>query len=253
MEPEGAPTIDYDSGEEIEYEPEDVEVCGQNLSVTTVSFMPLSQLMKLGGKGPEVSGQKLWCGSVCLSEYLHLSGFSLVRGARVVELGAGTGVAGMLCARFGAARVWVTDHDVKCIKHMTEDLARNGIEAGVVRLDWFLPIPTAFIDELAAQAEVPLVIIAGDVLYKSVLAVPFFTTAKNLLGLHPEAYLILCHIPRADVRHEFVVQTAQDLGLCVDKQDDGFRERVDTDLCPKEDVDRAHVYVITLKKDEINS
>lgn len=249
MEAEGAPTIDYDSGEEIEYEPEDVEVCGQSLSITTVSFMPLSQLMKLGGKGPEVSGQKLWCGSVCLSEYLHLSDFSQVRGARVVELGAGTGVAGMLCARFGAGQVWVTDHDIKCIKHMTEDLARNSIEAGVVRLDWFLPMPTAFISELTARSDLPLVIIAGDVLYKAVLAAPFFTTAKNLLALHPEASLILCHIPRADVRHEYVVQAAQDLGLHVELQSDAFRERVDAELCPKEDVERAHVYVITLPRE----
>lgn len=237
------------SEDEIEYEPEEFTLCGENLTITTVAMMPLSILSKLGGNN-EVSGQKLWCGSVCLSEHLAITGFSKVAGAEVVELGAGTGAAGMLCSRRGAAKVWLTDHDVKCINHMTIDCTENFISnAEIVRLDWLRPSMDDITGRGGFNKSLPLVLIAGDVLYKSTLVEPFFATVKMLMQQNPESVMHLCHIPRAGVAHEIVVAGGRAQGLDIQKCSDEFRERVDTDLCPIDDINRAHCYEIRLGRE----
>lgn len=66
----------------------------------------------------EISGQRLWEGSLLLCAYLlkcssqEESGFDL-KGKSVLELGAGTGVVSMLAHGLGASPVVVTDGDEK--------------------------------------------------------------------------------------------------------------------------------------------
>jgi dihydrodipicolinate synthase/N-acetylneuraminate lyase/predicted nicotinamide N-methyase len=236
------------SDEEIEYELEDFSLCGEALSITTVAIMPLSVLVRLGG-AVEVSGQKLWCGSVCLSEYLALSDFAQIAGAEVVELGAGTGAAGMLCSRRGAAKVWLTDHDQRCIEHMNKDCITNSISgAEVLRFDWLAPSMDLFAArgglQTSGDASTRLTLIAGDVLYKSFLVEPFFKSVALLLSTRAGSVLYLCHIPRAGVEHDIVVAGAEAQGLDVTRCPDDFRERVRPELCPVDDVNRAHCYEI---------
>ena len=54
------------------------------------------------------TGHRLWPVCVALARYLCADP-GLVRGKRVVELGAGTGAAGLVCAALGARHVTVTD------------------------------------------------------------------------------------------------------------------------------------------------
>ena len=230
--------------DEIEFEVEEVTLCGHTLGITTVSHMPLSRLLKLGGN--EVSGHKLWTGSTSLCTYLSIDNFSAVKGAQVIELGAGTGIAGMICALKGASKVWLTDHDVQCISHMMSDSERNSIDVEIYRLDWLRPSVDLFAQPGILNRDVPLVIIAGDVLYKSILIQPFFTTAKMLLSAHPNSQLILCHVPRAGVEHPIVVSGAEAQGLSVMACSDQFQELVDEVICPREDIINAHVYIIRL-------
>lgn len=237
------------SEEEVEYEPEDFLLCGESLTITTVAVMPLSVLARLGGSN-EVSGQKLWCGSVCLSEYLGLRSFSQVAGAEVVELGAGTGAAGMLCSRRGAAKIWLTDHDQKCIKHMSADCIHNSISnAFITPFDWYRPTMAAFTRLGGFDVSLPLVLIAGDVLYQASLVEHFFTSAKMLMEPRLDSVLYLCHIPRAGVEHDIVVAGGEILGFIFQRCSDEFRLKVDTSLCPLEDIDRAHCYEIRLRRE----
>ena len=58
-----------DSEEEVEYEVEEVALCTDiTLLVTTVAYMPITTLMRNQGKGVEISGQKVWCGSLGVVE-----------------------------------------------------------------------------------------------------------------------------------------------------------------------------------------
>ena len=81
-----------DSEASIEFEIEQFKVGKFEFSITTVAFMPLTQLLKLTNSSQsnhsEISGQKVWCGSLGLCEYL-LSQPSLVEGKLLLELGAG--------------------------------------------------------------------------------------------------------------------------------------------------------------------
>ena len=82
------------SEEEVEYEEEVFNIREHRFILTTVSFMPLAKLMQLRENQVEISGQKLWCGSLVVLEYL-LDHPDFITKCNVIELGAGTGCIGM--------------------------------------------------------------------------------------------------------------------------------------------------------------
>jgi predicted nicotinamide N-methyase len=94
--------MSFDDDEaEVEYEVESFRIHSHEFHLTTISYMPIERLVDLQVQSKEISGQKLWCGSLCLMEYL--TDFPLkIAGKNVLELGAGTGVVGMLCDKLGS-------------------------------------------------------------------------------------------------------------------------------------------------------
>ena len=88
------------------------------------------------------------------------------------------------------------------------------------------------------------VILAGDVLYKAELPKLFFKTARDLLL--NQGVLWLCHVPRASVTQEVVVEVAKQAGFRVETIS---MDRVLRSMqgCPKEDASRARVYRMTLE------
>ena len=54
--------------------------------LTTVSYMPIERLLDLQSKAQEISGQKLWCGSLCVMEYL-IGHPEYVKDFPILELG----------------------------------------------------------------------------------------------------------------------------------------------------------------------
>lgn len=232
--------------EEIEYEPENFIIGGHSLDITTVAYMPLTQLMNNRSKDVEISGQKLWCGSLGVIQYL-LNNPTFVNDAIVVELGAGTGVLGMVCKKLNAFNVFLTDHDQKSIEHMTNDILTNKVEASVISLNWYEPDITLIAQAVEACADKPLIVVAGDVLYKRALLEPFLDTVKRILSLRSGAELILCHIPRAGVEQADVVSVAESHGFTVEPIPVDLWNKGDIfQYCPEEDLVRARIYRIRL-------
>jgi hypothetical protein len=202
---------ELDVQDDVEYEDEEFKVGPYKFKVTTIAFMPIEVLMMMGEKKVEISGQKLWCGSLGVIEYL-LDNPSFVAGNTVLELGAGTGVLGMLCKKLNAHKVYLTDNDPRSLRHMSQDLHKNNIDAEVVPLDWFnttsveslgLPNLSEFTSDGGSNA--PLRVVAGDVLYKGPLLEPFMATVHLLLTSFARSEMLLCHIPRAGIEQSAIV------------------------------------------------
>jgi predicted RNA methylase len=244
--------------DDVEYEPETIVVGPFSFSLMTISFMPLEKLLENQTKGVEISGQKVWCGSLVVAEYL-LNNADYVRDKVIVELGSGTGLLGMLCKKLGASNVFLTDHDQRSINHMNSDTATNSIENTTVhKLDWF---QLGQCDELLAVAPLCLSssarIVAGDVLYKNVLLDPFFATVlrifEEIKSVHNssegpyEGRMLLCHVPRAGVEQSDVIAAATNRGMnitIIDPQH--WKKGSVVEFSIPEDYDRAQLYEFSL-------
>ena len=181
------------------------------------------------------------------SQYL-LGDRGFVEDCLVVEMGAGTGVLGMVCRRLGARRVVLTDNDEVSLRHMSADAARNGFsveEVCVAALDWFGSSAEQCVAEEGGGGAPLLRVVAGDVLYKGVLLEPFMKTARRLLSAGRGGEMLLCHVPRAGVTHDSVAQAAVAAGLVLlEVPPESWRKGAVLAHCPEEDVQSAKLYRI---------
>merc|ERR1712196_624077 len=72
--------------------------------------------------GSEHYGSRVWGSAYVLAE--HLQRLAGLKGARVVELGAGPGLVGLVAAALGA-NVVLTDHVVAVLELLRNNTARN--------------------------------------------------------------------------------------------------------------------------------
>ena len=91
----------------------------------------------LGGTDPLGTACTVWRGGERLVELLQ-SKRELVAGKRIVELGSGTGIAGLACAALGAGRVVLTDL-AENLPLLERNAARNGLDVSVAAFDWNAP------------------------------------------------------------------------------------------------------------------
>jgi SAM-dependent methyltransferase len=163
----------------------------------------------------------------------------------ILELGAGTGILGMYLARKAQARcVALTDGDDKAVRLLQDNLKDSdnkvgaNIQATILRWgennEQFLSWCRSKWPEFDSKFDC---IVAGDVLYKSNLPPLFFETARSLLA--PSGTLWLCHVPRANVTYEIVLEAARQAEFIVT---DVPLEFIQVCGCPVEDVSRARVY-----------
>ncbi|KIK65598.1 hypothetical protein GYMLUDRAFT_978907 [Collybiopsis luxurians FD-317 M1] len=102
-------------------------------------------------------GGVVWPAGQILSSYLIRRGSEFLQGRRVVELGSGTGLVGLIAASLGASKVWITDQ-VPLLDIMRQNLAMNSLQnCTVAELDWGSSIPTAIPQ--------PDIILAADCVY----------------------------------------------------------------------------------------
>ena len=241
--------MDSDQEEEVEYEIEEFELNQYKLSITTVAYLPITTLLANRTQEKEISGQKLWCGSLCVVNYLFKYP-DLVKNSLIIELGAGTGVLSIIAAKLGAPAIIATDHDERSLNHMTEDFPRNGANVAVEALNWYEPDLSSIgkvLGEKGSEFE-RIIILAGDVLYKSVLLEPFFSTVERILRLKDSSELYLCHIPRADVSQVTVQEKLNEKSFpfeVIPQADWNYGDLLQK-YSPIEDIERAQMYKIHL-------
>ncbi|CAM9308158.1 unnamed protein product [Laminaria digitata] len=140
---------------ELDYDVQEVRLSEEHVfKVTTVAneALPLEMLLELETRREEISGQRLWEGSLLLCAYLveacaRPGAEKLdLKGKSVLELGAGTGLVSMLAHSLGAAAVVMTDGDDKCTAMAAKNVGENGIpsaQALVTVLRWGDAVSTA--------------------------------------------------------------------------------------------------------------
>ena len=90
-----------------------------------------------GWSGGYGTGGKVWNSARVLCDWLADEAEPLgVRGAAVLELGAGTGLVGVVAAKLGAARVLLTDGGSESLLRLAKDNARRNVDpsSAVVRV-----------------------------------------------------------------------------------------------------------------------
>lgn len=139
---------------------------------------------------PDLLGLDVWPAALELCSYLAAHQ-ALVRGATVLELGAGVGLPALLAAQMGASRVVLTDYEPQVMCHVERNAALCGVAdrcAGLV-LDWtrlgVLP---------AAHRGAYSLLLAADVLYIQDI-MPGFVEATSML-LAPGGVMVVGHQTR---------------------------------------------------------
>jgi len=127
---------------------------------------------------------QLWPAATGMCRYLENAYGDALRGARVLELGAGTGMAGVMAGRFGA-RVTLTD-----LPHVLPNLQSN-VDLNLAEVEAcggslaVQPLRWGVHDDVA-EFPTPDLILASDCVYYDTLFEPLMQTLKWLCGIGVE-------------------------------------------------------------------
>lgn len=142
----------------------EVDMDASRLSVGIPGYESLTE-------GECETGCVVWDGAVVLARYMceHVD---LVRGKRILELGAGQGLVGIACAALGAASVHLTDLSHR-INALRRNIERNGVDASAMPLDWT--------DDTAHQTVEVDIVVCSDCIYDLPLVGPLVETIRRCL------------------------------------------------------------------------
>ncbi|CAL6284582.1 unnamed protein product [Bathycoccus prasinos] len=121
----------------------DDENVDENVGIEMSIILPESEELvanvfsALGKPDEDPHWADVWHGGIALNEYLvsDESGGSLVRGKRVLELGCGVGLTGVLCAMEGARKVTMTDREPFACYCAAASAVANGFGSVTKALD----------------------------------------------------------------------------------------------------------------------
>lgn len=188
-------------------------------------------IIEQGSVGPGSTGAAVWRAGEFMAGYL-VANPSLVRGKRVIELGCGTGLCGLVAARLGASRVLLTDGSDTVLERARRNIALNRLgSSSAPGSDGTLSTRTLLwgglvAEELRSEFDV---VLASDVLYFTGAWRPLSETVHELLS--PTGQLLLAeaghdHLP-AGVALAGFRSVAEPCGL---RFYEGVTESVDADV-----------------------
>lgn len=161
------------------------------------------------------TGLRTWEASLPLGQYLCANP-EVVRGKRILELGAGTGYLSILCAKYlGAGHVVASDGSNDVIEHLPDNLFLNGLQGSEKVLPMDLKWGHALVgngeDDWNGGHPVDLVI-GADVTYDRRLHSPLVATLQQLSDLYPKAEIVIAATERNEKTFESFVDTCTRAG-----------------------------------------
>jgi len=178
------------------------------------------------------TGLTLWKASSLLCDFLCANPL-LVRGRRVVELGAGLGLCGILAHRLGAVGTVMTDGDTDALENMRKNVDFNLRQVGVVadgaassadllpcaQLRWGRHVEAfkkRWTEDTADGGDEGCdgfdVIMGSDIIYAEDILEPLFDTVMELLSSSPKSIFLLAYA-RRNVKIDLVFECSERHGL----------------------------------------
>ncbi|KAF2996094.1 hypothetical protein E8E13_004968 [Curvularia kusanoi] len=162
--------------------------------------------------GSGTTGLRTWEAALLLGSYLATDdGRRLIKGKRVFELGAGTGVISILCAKhLGASGVVATDGDEAVVDAIKTNLFLNqldvdsaeGCQVRTAALKWGWPVDATTFSEDYGM-EVPNVLLGADVTYDKTVIPRLVSTMNEFLDFNPALEILIS----ATIRNEATFET----------------------------------------------
>ena len=154
----------------------------------------------------DLTGQIVWMVSRVTAHYIAREGERLLAGARVLELGAGAGLVGLVASRW-ARELTLSDNEGEVLSLLERNLAHvpPSCSASVVDLDW---------GDARAHARLqPFPVILGaDVVFWSAAIAPLISSVAALLH-RPGGVFILGYYNRVESMRTRLLEEAAKAGL----------------------------------------
>ncbi|KAL0475889.1 putative methyltransferase domain-containing protein [Neurospora intermedia] len=162
------------------------------------------------------TGLRTWEASLHLGQYL-LTHPSLVRGKRVLELGAGTGYVSILCAKYlGSKHVIATDGSDEVVANLPDSLFLNGLQGSDAVQPMELWWGHALVGTEEAQwnggREVD-VVLGADITYDKSVIPALVATVEEVVELFPKVEVVIAATERNRETYESFLSVCAGRGL----------------------------------------
>ncbi|QDS74845.1 hypothetical protein FKW77_002947 [Venturia effusa] len=157
--------------------------------VPSVTLLEARSLLSTSGG----TGFRTWEAALHLGSYLSTAeGSAIVRGKRVLELGSGTGMLAILCARWlECAHVLATDGDSRVVETLGTNIFLNGLQQskliGTRLLRWGQALEE---NEARMQQDVEIVI-GADITYDPTIIPPLISTLRELSTINEKVEILI--------------------------------------------------------------
>lgn len=166
-------------------------------------------------------GWKTWNAAVVLVEYLGLHPDAFID-QDILELGCGTGLSGIFCAKFGAKHVLMTDYNEKVLETVAINLTRNSLSnVSTKRLDWnelIQAVSSRILGNDLVLQHCHETIIGSDIVYDPEHAEIVPRVLDTLLAHSPNARIYIAIGPRPEapqfmhiMKHQYHFELEQHL------------------------------------------
>jgi len=147
----------------------------------------------------KAEGKLIWPAAETLCKYIEKHQEEFL-GKSILELGAGQGVAGMLCAHLSGKQSVLTDYDDETLALLKQNVDSNFSKPNTDPLE-NKPICHKLIwgnDQSLREIEDLFpnhfdIIIGSDIVYYKTAVIPLFQTVDRLLSRNPSSKFVLCN------------------------------------------------------------
>lgn len=168
------------------------------------------------------TGLRTWEAAIHLGQYLCVNP-QLVKGQRVLELGAGTGFLSILCAKYlAAAHVMASDGSDDVVNHLPDNIFLNGLQDS----DAISPMELKWGHALVGTEEQAWnggrgidLVIGADITYDPSVIPALAGTLEELVAASPAVKIVIAATERNRATFETFQQACRNTGFTIDQVD----------------------------------